>query len=241
MKNIYIEIQVLTTLFLSQEKNVGAAYALGVSPFGILGFHHFYLNRPLWGFMYVLTGGLCGIGWLVDWFRIPVLVKRTNKEINLGPDGEKHLDDAYILWFPMGLLGFHHFYLRRPVWGFVYFLTGGLFGIGWIVDGLRMPCLVTDSNRLERERAERLPIYQVPYSGKFSQTLIIRGRPTFWSQCHSLIISFEIVTKPLTCSSSSFEILNNNLLFQITSSLLSLLYLSEVSGRNWKWNNVNPK
>lgn len=150
---------------IKEEKTVGTAIVLGVPPLGVLGFHHFYLNRPLWGFMYILTAGLGGIGWLVDWFRIPVLVKRVNKQMHLGIEIDRHLDDAYLLWFPFGLLGFHQFYLRRPVWGTVYLMTGGFFGIGWIVDGFRMHCLVKDCNRLERERIERLPVYQVPYSG----------------------------------------------------------------------------
>lgn len=151
--------------FVRQEKSVGLAYVLGVSPFGLLGFHHFYLNRPLWGFIYFFTFGLLGVGYLVDWFRIPVLVKRANKEIKVGPDYDKHLDDAYVLWFPFGLIGLHHFYLNRPVWGFIYFFTFGLLGVGWLVDGCRMSCLVKDCNRRTKERLERLPVYQVPYAG----------------------------------------------------------------------------
>ena len=144
---------------------MGASYALGVSPLGVLGFHHFYLNRPLWGFFYLLTAGNFGIGWLVDWFRLPLLVKRANKEIALGADDQKHLDDAYLLWMPMGLLGFHHFYLNRPVWGLIYFFTSGLFGVGWLIDGFRLSCLVKECNRKTQERIEQLPVFQMPYSG----------------------------------------------------------------------------
>ena len=105
-------------------------------------------------------------GYLVDWFRIPVLTKRTNKEIKSGPDNIRHLDDAYVLWFPFGLLGFHHFYLQRPLWGLLYFCTFGLLGIGWLVDGCRMHCLVKDANRRTKERRQQLPVYQVPYAGE---------------------------------------------------------------------------
>jgi TM2 domain-containing membrane protein YozV len=73
-----------------------------MSPLGILGCHHFYLRRPIFGLVYFFTFGNFGVGWLVDWFRMPVLVKRTNKEIALGDKGEKHVDDAYVLWFPLG-------------------------------------------------------------------------------------------------------------------------------------------
>lgn len=74
-----------------------------MSPLGILGFHHFYLNRPEFGILYFFTFGNLGIGWIVDWFRIPVLVKRANKQNAFGNSGERYLDDAYVLWFPFGI------------------------------------------------------------------------------------------------------------------------------------------
>ena len=49
--------------------------------------------------------------------------------------------------FPLGFLGLHNLYLRRYGWAVAYFLTCGLFGIGWLVDLARMPCLVEDFNR----------------------------------------------------------------------------------------------
>ncbi|WAR08905.1 TM2D1-like protein [Mya arenaria] len=134
-----------------QDKSVGAAYALGMSPLGILGAHHFYLNRPEFGIFYFFTFGNFGVGWIVDWFRMPVVVKRTNKHLLLGNNGTRYLDDAYLLWFPFGLLGAHHFYLRRPLWGLLYFFTFGLMGIGWMVDGCRMHCLVKQANKLNDE------------------------------------------------------------------------------------------
>jgi len=64
----------------------------------------------------------------------------------------KFLDDAYVLHFPFGILGFHYFYLERDVWGLIYMFTLGLFGIGWLVDLFRMPWLVSGANkRLEDE------------------------------------------------------------------------------------------
>jgi hypothetical protein len=64
-----------------------------------------------------------------------------------------------------GLIGAHHFYLNRPVWGFLYFCTFGLMGIGWIVDGFRMACLVKDCNKLTEER-RKLPFYRGGSAGK---------------------------------------------------------------------------
>ena len=71
----------------------------------------------------------------------------------LTPYRRKYVDDAYVLAFPLGFLGLHHFYLNRPGWGFLYFFSLGCFGVGWILDLFRMPCLVKEANqRLEEER-----------------------------------------------------------------------------------------
>ena len=54
---------------------------------------------------------------------------------------------------PGGFLGLHHFYLERPCWGVLYLFTGGLFGVGWLVDMCRMPCLVAETNKRLTEDA----------------------------------------------------------------------------------------
>ena len=41
---------------------------------------------------------------------------------------------ALLLCIFFGYLGFHHFYSGRIGWGLLYFFTGGLACIGWIVD-----------------------------------------------------------------------------------------------------------
>lgn len=119
-----------------------------VPPLGILGAHHFYLRRYVMGTFYLCTGGGFGIGWVVDWFRLKWLTERTNhpERFPLG-HRQKFVDDACVYAFPLGFLGTHHFYLERPVWGLLYFVTGGLFGIGWLVDLCRMSCLTDDANR----------------------------------------------------------------------------------------------
>ncbi|XP_061188390.1 uncharacterized protein LOC133196533 [Saccostrea echinata] len=141
-----------------EEFSLLMAYVLNILPLpGILGAHHFYLGRYFFGVAYFFTFGLMGFGWLVDLIRLPILVNRANENLrNRGsaPTPSKvHLDDAYVLWFPFGILGFHHFYLRRYLWGFLYFMSFGIFGIGWTVDLCRMPSLVKECN----ERLMRLP------------------------------------------------------------------------------------
>lgn len=79
---------------------------------GIFGAHHFYLKRPRWGLLYLFTFGLLGAGWVIDIFRLPVLVARFNNEAS-HPDPslakKKRLDDVYVLWFPGGLIGRLHY------------------------------------------------------------------------------------------------------------------------------------
>ncbi|XP_012943818.1 uncharacterized protein LOC106013227 [Aplysia californica] len=124
------------------------ALALGLSPLGLLGAHHYYMNRSNWGLIYTCTLGLAGTGWIRDWFRIYFLIQRSNEIIAGERDKkEKTLDDAYMIWFPFGILGAHHFYLGRFTWGLIYMATAGVFTIGWILDVFRMPILVRESNQ----------------------------------------------------------------------------------------------
>ncbi|MFM7605442.1 MAG: NINE protein [Prosthecobacter sp.] len=53
---------------------------------------------------------------------------------------------GYILWF-FGFTGSHRFYFGRPKTGILWFLTGGLFLIGWIVDLFLIPSMDRDADR----------------------------------------------------------------------------------------------
>ena len=59
---------------------------------------------------------------------------------------EKSTIVAYILWLILGILGAHKFYLRRPVVGILYFCTGGLLLIGWLIDLFTLPGQVEELN-----------------------------------------------------------------------------------------------
>ncbi len=53
---------------------------------------------------------------------------------------------AYILWFFFGCLGVHRFYCGRIGTGVLWACTGGLLGIGWLVDLFLVPSLVREAN-----------------------------------------------------------------------------------------------
>ncbi|CAL1546237.1 unnamed protein product [Lymnaea stagnalis] len=136
-----------------REKQLCAAYAIGLTPLGILGAHHYYLNRPIWGIVYTFTLGLMGLGWIFDWIRMTWLVSRANQVIKgRRADDTRTVDDAYILWLTFGLIGFHHFYLGRPLWGLLYFFTLGLLGMGSLIDMCRIPFLVKQVNKENEEK-----------------------------------------------------------------------------------------
>ncbi|XP_059169252.1 uncharacterized protein LOC131951012, partial [Physella acuta] len=128
----------------AKKKSLFLAYVLALSPLGLLGAHHFYLKRRIWGKLYACTLGLLGVGYFVDWFRIPWLVREYNY-----PHKRKQLwkvSEAYILWLPFGLLGFHRFYLGHYSRGITYALTFGLCGFACIRDLFKIPILVKTKN-----------------------------------------------------------------------------------------------
>lgn len=43
---------------------------------------------------------------------------------------------AIVIWLFLGLFGGHQFYAGKMKMGLLYFFTAGLFGIGWLVDGI---------------------------------------------------------------------------------------------------------
>lgn len=58
-------------------KSLRAAY-LWLLPLGFFGAHRFYLGSPAIGALYAFTGGLLGIGVLVDLITLPAQVRRLN-------------------------------------------------------------------------------------------------------------------------------------------------------------------
>jgi hypothetical protein len=67
-----------------------------------------------------------------------------------------NLGFAYLLWLfsGFGVLGFHRFYLGKAGTGILWFLTGGIGGIGAIYDAFTLPRQVQEANIGARVRAE---------------------------------------------------------------------------------------
>ncbi len=69
-----------------------------------------------------------------------------NMELTVDNTYESHQKViGYILWI-FGFTGSHRFYYGKPISGTIYFLTLGLFGIGWIIDLFLIPGMDRQAN-----------------------------------------------------------------------------------------------
>lgn len=126
----------------SDTHSAGVGYLLWL--FGFTGAHRFYFGRRVSGLIWLLTGGLCGVGWLVDLFLIPSMDREADRRYT---PGRYDYTIAWILQTFGGVLGLHRFYLGRVGSGLLWLLTGGLFGIGWALDFWMLNDMVDEANR----------------------------------------------------------------------------------------------
>jgi TM2 domain-containing membrane protein YozV len=99
--------------------------------FGFTGAHRFYYGKPITGTIWFLTLGLLGIGWLIDVFLIPFMDAEADIRYDAGP---LDYNLAWILLTFLGLFGVHRMYMGKWITGILYFLTGGLFLLGYLFD-----------------------------------------------------------------------------------------------------------
>lgn len=52
---------------------------------------------------------------------------------------------GYLFWL-LGFVGAHRFYFGKPISGTLWFFTGGLFLVGWIVDFFFIPAMAGEAN-----------------------------------------------------------------------------------------------
>ena len=115
--------------FLGPNHSVIMGYLLWI--FGFTGSHRFYYGRPISGLIYFCTLGLLGIGWLIDLFLIPGMNAKSDIKYTAG---RVDYNISWILLTFLGVLGIHSFYMGKWMSGLLYFLTGGLFLIGYAYD-----------------------------------------------------------------------------------------------------------
>jgi len=111
----------------SHSKTIG--YILWI--FGFTGSHRFYYGKPISGTIYFCTLGLVGIGWLIDFFLIPAMDRQADLRFK---KGKIDYSIAWILLTFLGLFGIHRMYMGKWFTGLIYFLTGAIFGAGYIYD-----------------------------------------------------------------------------------------------------------
>lgn len=114
---------------------------------GFTGAHRFYYGKPLTGVLWFFTGGLLGIGWLVDAFLIPSMDADAKRDYIPGPT------DYSISWVLLAFFGFfgvHRFYQGRIFTGLAFLFTGGLFGIGYVYDVLTMNEQIDERNEKDQ-------------------------------------------------------------------------------------------
>jgi TM2 domain-containing membrane protein YozV len=111
----------------SHSKTIG--YLLLV--FGFTGSHRFFYGKPITGTIWFCTFGLLGIGWLMDFFLIPSMAEKADRNY---AEGKINYNLTWILLTFFGIFGIHRFYLGKYFSGLIYLLTGGLFLLGIIYD-----------------------------------------------------------------------------------------------------------
>lgn len=72
---------------VTELKSSYVAWLLAFVPLtGLLGVHQYYLGFYQQGLFYTLTVGNLGVGYIVDWFRSPLLTRRANLKAKFGQD-----------------------------------------------------------------------------------------------------------------------------------------------------------
>ncbi len=113
--------------------------------FGFMGAHRFYYGRPVSGVIYFFTLGIIGIGWIIDLFLIPSMDRQADRQFLEGPID---YTVGWILLVFLGFLGIHRFYMASYLMGILFFLTGGLFGFGYLYDLCTLNSQIDERNSL---------------------------------------------------------------------------------------------
>ena len=111
--------------------------------FGFTGSHRFYYGKPVTGAIWLFTGGVLLIGWIVDLFLIPSMNDEANGRFR---PGTYDYGIAWLLLWFLGVLGAHRFYMGKILSAAIYLFTGGLCGIGILYDFCTLNTQVDELN-----------------------------------------------------------------------------------------------
>jgi TM2 domain-containing membrane protein YozV len=116
--------------------------------FGFTGAHRFYFGRPVTGTIWLLTGGLLLVGWIVDLFFIPWMERTAARRYSTG---RIDYSVAWILQTFLGIFGIHRFYMGKVWTGLLWLCTGGLFLIGYLYDYCTLNGQIDEINAGEKD------------------------------------------------------------------------------------------
>jgi TM2 domain-containing membrane protein YozV len=122
--------------------------------FGFTGAHRFYFGRPVTGTIWLFTGGLLLVGWIVDLFFIPWMERTAAQRY---ATGKIDYSVAWILQTFLGPLGIHRFYMGKIWTGLLWLFTGGLFLIGYLYDYCTLNGQIDEINSGEPARLSKSP------------------------------------------------------------------------------------
>lgn len=112
---------------------------------GFMGAHRFYLGKQVSGCIWFFTFGLLGIGWLIDLFLIPGMVRVADIRFKAS-DQPIDFNLCWILLVFLGPFGIHRIYMQKYISGILWFCTGGLFLLGYLYDFLTLNEQIQESN-----------------------------------------------------------------------------------------------
>lgn len=110
---------------------------------GFTGAHRFYFGKPITGTIWLFTGGLLGVGWLIDVFLISGMDRDADRRYTAG---RRDYTLAWLLLTFGGVFGAHRFYIGKVWTGLLYLFTGGLLGAGVLYDFWTLNGQISDSN-----------------------------------------------------------------------------------------------
>jgi len=108
---------------------------------------------------------------------------------------------AYLLWFFLGFLSAHRFYLEKIGSGIVYLITGQLAGIGWIIDLFTLGSQVDLYNALHGGQAGGVSV-----NNQQSQNIVVNVAAPTGSPSSGPKISAEKQVLTLAEKSSSLTV-----------------------------------